>query len=765
PGTATLVVEQGSYLSIGGAAQLERFDAQIDGALSFQGPADFTFPQIGNNFHGTGRLLFSDVANFNSASATIDVGSIMVSTGGDVNFLGTDVKTDDLHVWAGVVAPIHSPSIARVQIGRTDNVSTFNTFEVRNSLLIGNDSGGISEVLVAGPHLTEGVPTLDVGGSVVIGMGQPSTGLLTITNGALAHVGGNVQIGGPACCGGTNDYTGTGHVYVTGTSNNGRESTLDTDGTIKVGLSNIGGASALNLEPGGRVAADTLKLWNVGNVFMTGGTLNLVNFDKESAGNFTHSGGVANIVGGTGTFNSSHSFGGALQGMPELNILEGADVAVTYSFNMAPNAGQHARAVVRGTNAAGNAPSTLRGTGGGGGADLNIGTRGIADLAVLDGGRVALNDDVVLGSEDDSFGQLAIVGVQNGHRSRVEALRGTGSNFYIGGQHGAGDGFLYVAGGGLATTSADVVIARSAGSTGTVIVEREEAGNLAELIAADDIFVGGTSTTGGVANIDINAGGRVQADRMLLHPGSSVNLAGGTLKLNELDFESFGGTVTVSEDSSYEVDLTKGDVDFVSGSLRPGDSPGNMTFQGNLNLSSATTLEIELGSSSDFDTVLVDGMAALAGTLDLVLYDLGGGIYEPALGDAFEILSSTVGIQGAFETLTMPSLPNDLGWDLAYNQLSVELSVVERFERSDFNKDGGVDLSDLTVWESAYGGLGADSDDDGDTDGFDFLAWQNAYAGNTGNLGSALAATAVPEPAGLVLMLLGLVGMWVTERR
>jgi len=74
----------------------------------------------------------------------------------------------------------------------------------------------------------------------------------------------------------------------------------------------------------------------------------------------------------------------------------------------------------------------------------------------------------------------------------------------------------------------------------------------------------------------------------------------------------------------------------------------------------------------------------------------------------------------------------------------------------DFNGDGVVSGTDLTVWKSSVGvNAGGDADGDGDTDGADYLVWQR-------NLGSGVAYSApsagvliaaVPEPTSLSLLL------------
>ncbi len=76
--------------------------------------------------------------------------------------------------------------------------------------------------------------------------------------------------------------------------------------------------------------------------------------------------------------------------------------------------------------------------------------------------------------------------------------------------------------------------------------------------------------------------------------------------------------------------------------------------------------------------------------------------------------------------------------------------LTELISEADFNADGLVDSSDLSLWESAYGLTDVgDADGDSDTDGTDFLIWQQQFAGAA----LSAASTQVPEPTGMALAL------------
>ena len=82
----------------------------------------------------------------------------------------------------------------------------------------------------------------------------------------------------------------------------------------------------------------------------------------------------------------------------------------------------------------------------------------------------------------------------------------------------------------------------------------------------------------------------------------------------------------------------------------------------------------------------------------------------------------------------------------------------------DYDGDGDVDGDDLVVWKGEFGQGGphmADGDGDGDADGADFLIWQREL----GLPGQGAAVGAIPEPAGLALLVVGLIARPAAVRR
>jgi hypothetical protein len=92
------------------------------------------------------------------------------------------------------------------------------------------------------------------------------------------------------------------------------------------------------------------------------------------------------------------------------------------------------------------------------------------------------------------------------------------------------------------------------------------------------------------------------------------------------------------------------------------------------------------------------------------------------------------------------------------------LSVRRPFAPGDYNRDGIVDAGDYCVWRDTLGStasLVADGNGDGTVNQADYTVWI-AHFGQSGGSGS-LTATAVPEPATLVMLLAG--GWGILVRR
>lgn len=168
---------------------------------------------------------------------------------------------------------------------------------------------------------------------------------------------------------------------------------------------------------------------------------------------------------------------------------------------------------------------------------------------------------------------------------------------------------------------------------------------------------------------------------------------------------------------------------------------GTLEIEGRFSNGDEATVRFDLAGTTpdtEHDQLNVEGAAKLGGTLEVSLFDLGGGLFKPTIGDEFSLITTTEGIGVFFETLLLPE-DDDYDWLLEYGTNDVTLIAILP---GDFNNDGGVNQLDRALWEFRY------ADQPNFLDGQDFLTWQR-------NFGSGgIAVRFVPEPASCMLLLL-----------
>ena len=114
----------------------------------------------------------------------------------------------------------------------------------------------------------------------------------------------------------------------------------------------------------------------------------------------------------------------------------------------------------------------------------------------------------------------------------------------------------------------------------------------------------------------------------------------------------------------------------------------------------------------------------------------------PAVGQSFELLTAGGGIVGAFDTVLLPLMPNNLEVGVLYSPSSVMMEI--RIDPTsidlpgDYNGDGEVNSADYTVWRNSLGQTGSSlaADGSGPTPGipdgvvnqFDYSFWKRTSA-------------------------------------
>jgi hypothetical protein len=219
-----------------------------------------------------------------------------------------------------------------------------------------------------------------------------------------------------------------------------------------------------------------------------------------------------------------------------------------------------------------------------------------------------------------------------------------------------------------------------------------------------------------------------------------VSLGGATADVQYVDIRG-GGRLTGTGSIVTGSGPIPGQVENVSGVVAPGHSAaassqfGAITIAGRYSNGALGILEMELGGTTltQYDRLIVEGTAALAGTLRVLL--TGG--YVPALGAQYTLLTTSDGIGGQFDATELPALAAGRMWFLGYETESLLLKVTLP---GDFDGNGSVNSSDLAVWKAGYGSTYT---------GADFLQWQRFL----GQSFATVNASGVPEPSAALLAL------------
>jgi autotransporter-associated beta strand protein len=155
---------------------------------------------------------------------------------------------------------------------------------------------------------------------------------------------------------------------------------------------------------------------------------------------------------------------------------------------------------------------------------------------------------------------------------------------------------------------------------------------------------GGLVTPG---NFDKTGSGELDLQTNTMVNGIA-NVVQGLLSVNG-QLTTTGGVVVDPGATLGGAGFIVGNVNVNGGNLSPGNSPGTLTFAGNLVLTGANSTIIEIESPTNYDRIVVSGQAALGGTLNAVAY--GGGTITP--GARYEFLQAGR-ITGEFDSLIAP---------------------------------------------------------------------------------------------------------------
>lgn len=280
-------------------------------------------------------------------------------------------------------------------------------------------------------------------------------------------------------------------------------------------------------------------------------------------------------------------------------------------------------------------------------------------IAVEEGRVIGGADGVVGFVEADEF-YTSQTAVQAGRFSGMVVDEGgtfiNGSNFTISGDL-INDGFVNLTGSFLTVNR--IVNNGTLQGAANIIVAASGAMNAIE----NNGFIGLTSNsfiTGAVNN---------SSDGIILIAGESTTFFDNVTNDGRISV-SLGGTVTFLGDFTGSGDFTGAGQTFFGGTFSPGNSPGEVTFEGDVGFQNDSVLEIELAGlgAGEFDTLIIDGNLVLDGTLELAYLD--GFVAAP--GDTFLVISSS-NYTGTFDSVLFP---DQQGWLIDYSLDGIGVSVV-----------------------------------------------------------------------------------------
>lgn len=723
----------------------------------------------------TYTISFSNLATVNALTqtegdVTLDLNSnTLRANSTSANTLGAAGTTTTLHVTDGTFRP--GNLILSNVASATSNLildTSSSTILGTGQLQIGASGLGNLTVqngasLASSSGAVIGLNTGSVGNATVTGfdsswlintsalrIGSVGSGTLNITNGGDVAAAA-LEIGEFLNSSGTMSLSGV-------------DATFFTPGTANIGgtsASQTAAAATLSIDTGATVTFDgatNLRTRSVVN--LTGGTLNLNTVNVTSGAKFNWSAGTVNFATGAAVTNNLLDF--LLAGTHTLGAnrtLSATAGTITLGSTLVLSGGKIA------------APNID--------LNANIDLTGFSTIAASNAMTIQAGKTIQLGNFSTISATTSVTNnggtlVLNGPFANVSGPF-TNTGGYITGTGRFLGGLNNGASGTIRALFGDHIIIDQAGVTnagtidladGTIEYTQSLSNQATGFITGRGVFRGSTATPGGtglnnVGTLAFSAGttdifGDVNNSTTgkIIAAGASVVTFYDDVVHNGVEIRTNAGSRSVFFGSVTGAGpfTGTGDVEF-NGDLRPGNSPANVLFAGNVTIGPTAGLDIELAGptkGAGYDSLTIAGVASLGGSLDVTL--LNG--FVPSVGQTFEIVRATGGINGMFDAKNLPALSGGLHLDLVYGQSAVTL-LVGGID-GDYNLDGKVDAADFAIFRKSQGltglTLAADGNHNGLIDSGDYDVWR-AHFGQSAALGSAIGISAtVPEPSAMVLV-------------
>lgn len=589
--------------------------------------------------------------------------------------------------------------------------------------ILGDNQGFFGELTVSGGTLGGSISQFNLSGTgssstPVVQVGNEGTGYLNVLDGArmtLLNANADLAIG--------LESTGLGYVNVS-------NAMLTSPETIVVGQSGIGN---LNITNGSLVRTYNTSRSNYVSIARNVGSIGTAVVDGSRS---TLSIGSTLRVGESGIGTLTIRNGGLVQA-----VLAGTPLIAPYP----PMVGIGLNATASGQLTVDGTQSMLQLT-----RDLVVGDLGQGTLSIRNGGFVQITDKTVASATVGGLGRLELHGGTFDGSSPAVGF-GTTVNGYMGGD---GEVRGTVRFNGFATLEAGpgdhLRFHNDVSNQGSVTINGGEVQFLDGFL---NVAAGGGFPTG---RVSLENGGTVRFGNTLTNNGVIASAHGvtnihgvinnpGTLVVARDTVATFhdvvtsSGTITVLPGGNA---LFLGDLIFTSAGAGAGDfgseSGGGAAGGGGASLVLGIDPENPGGASSHVD---VSGVANLSGTLVLSLEDG----FSSLVGQTLNLITAG-SVVGAFDSIQLPPVPNDLDVGLVYTPtgLSMQISSIPEGIPGDFNNDGVVDSGDYTVWRDGLGSLYTQADYD---------TWKSHF-GQQQVPGSGSLAGAAPEPSALLLLLI-----------
>ena len=686
-GTATVSGSGSSWASSDnltvGASGAGYLVIEVGGAVSN------AYGYLGLNAGGTGTATVSGPGSSWASSGNLTVG---VSGTGYLNIDGGGAVSNayghlGLYSGGAGTATVSGSGSSWINSGNlTVGVSGTGYLNIDSGGAVGNayghlglNAGGTGTATVSGSgSIWTNTNSLVVGRNGAGTLDIADGGMVTSSNSVLASYAGST---------GTVTVNGSGSSWING-------------GNLYVGghSTAAGGAGSLMVQSGGSTdVGGNLKVWSTGSVNLIGGTITTGSMDADP-GTFNFQSGVLNIGSDLAVSNLGTS-SVALNGLKTLNVtgtttLDGYSTLTleggTFSTGSLVNNGGF---IFNSGTFNLTSDNLVIGAGGlfGSLVQFDYGKAvNVSNITVVGSGSVlALNNSRFASGVLNNNGQIQLDGpvasIGGGTLNNAGILSGSGQvssvlNNAAGGEirANAGDALVFA---GTGNTNSDrisllggsVDFQQGLSNTGLIAghgilamgssaaTRLENKGNLA--ISGTTDIIGDVNNTGsGVIVVSGGAAATFYDD--VVHNGAEIRVSEGSRAV-------FFGAV-----SGAGVYTGTGSV-FFEGDLAPGNSPALVEVEGDMTLGSSSKTIIELGGllrGDEYDAFDIGGRLSLGGELDVVLFDSGGGMFTPALGDSFDLFASET-LVGQFDLLTLSALGVGLDWQIDY--LADEIGTID----------------------------------------------------------------------------------------